>query len=156
VFQRDSLVAIVGAANRRVERLIQCYRRQGDDARAPAAEALRLVMLELQQQSERLARAADAPDAAALRDQIEALLDRSELGPSVLLTSASAEPVRRRAARARGRRRCDRHGRADPARRTVRLALTACRFGGDPDVAVALTGRIWASLRSSVIGSLPG
>ena len=92
-FQRHSMVTIVRAANRRLERLIDTYRQQGSSARVRTAEALRLAIYDLQQQIGRLARAAEPAEAAAAGDRVAALLDRSERGLSVLLDGPIKPPV---------------------------------------------------------------
>ena len=92
-FQRHSMVTIVGAANRRLERLLDGYREQGNDARVSAAEALRLTMRDLKEQIDQLARAADPAEAAAARERIVALLDRAEPELGLLLVSATEPPV---------------------------------------------------------------
>lgn len=92
-FQRGSMVTVIGAANRRLERLINGYRQHGNDARARTAEALRLAMYDLQRQIDVLARAAEPAEAETARAQIEALLDRAERGLSVLLDGPKKPPV---------------------------------------------------------------
>jgi hypothetical protein len=91
-FQRHSMVTVVGAANRRLERLLEGYRAQGYAAGVRTAEALRLTMREMQHQIDGMARAADPAEAAAARERIVALLDRAEpeLG---LLLDAATKPV---------------------------------------------------------------
>lgn len=84
-FRRLSLVTIMRAANRRLERLIEGYYLAGDDQRARTAEGLRLVMYDLQHQIDRLARTADPATAVVLRQQVEVLLGRSERALDVLL-----------------------------------------------------------------------
>jgi hypothetical protein len=85
VFQRHSMVTIVAAANRRLERLLESQRAQAGDARVGAAESLGTAMHDLQRQVDQLARAADPAEAAAGRESIVALLDRCERELSVLL-----------------------------------------------------------------------
>ena len=77
-FRRDSMVTIVHAASRRLERLIEGYRQNGDATRARTAETLRLAMYDLQRQIDQLARAAEPAEAEAALARIEALLDRAE------------------------------------------------------------------------------
>jgi hypothetical protein len=91
-FQRHSMVTIVGAANRRLERLLDGYRAQGNDARVRTAEPLRATMREMQHQIDRLARAADPAEAAAARERIATLLDRAEPELGLLLDGA-AKPL---------------------------------------------------------------
>ena len=100
VFQRHSMVTIVAAANRRLERLLESDRAQGGDARVRAGESLRTAMHDLQRQIDQLARAADPAEAAAVRERIVALLDRCERELSVLLDAddAAASTARRRGA----------------------------------------------------------
>jgi hypothetical protein len=86
-FRRQSMVTMVAAANRRLERLIESYRAEGSEARAQAAATLRLAMYDLRQQVDRLARTADPAEATAIREQIEGALDRSESGLSALLSA---------------------------------------------------------------------
>jgi hypothetical protein len=93
VFRRHSMVTIVSAANRRLERLLDGYRAQGNDAGMRTGAALRLAMHDLQNQIDRLARAADPAEAAAVRERIVALLDRSERGLSALLGEAPKPPA---------------------------------------------------------------
>jgi hypothetical protein len=85
VFQRHSLVTIVSAASRRVERLLDSDRGQASDARGHAGESLRTAMQDLQRQTDQLARAADPTQATAMRDSVVALLDRCERELSALL-----------------------------------------------------------------------
>lgn len=92
-FQRHSMATIVGAANRRLERLLDGYRREGAPARVRTAEALRLAMYDLQHQIDRLARAADPAEAAAVRERIGSLLDRSERELAVLLDGFPKPPA---------------------------------------------------------------
>jgi hypothetical protein len=87
------MATIVSAANRRLARLLDGYREQGSDARVRTAEALRLAMQDLQHQIDRLARAADPAEAAAVRERIGALLDRSERELSVLLDGLPKAPA---------------------------------------------------------------
>jgi hypothetical protein len=92
-FQRHSMATIVGAANRRLERLLDGYRRDGAAARVRTAEALRLAMHDLQRQIDRLARTADPAEAAAVRERIGSLLDRSERELAVLLDGFPKPPA---------------------------------------------------------------
>jgi hypothetical protein len=87
-FQRHSMVTIAGAAARRLERLLDGYREQGNDARLRTAEPLRLTMRDLQHQIDRLARAADPAEAAAARERIVALLERAEPELALVLDGA--------------------------------------------------------------------
>lgn len=84
-FRRLSLVTIMRAADRRLERLIDGYYLDGDDRRGRTAEGLRLVMYDLQYQIDRLARTTDPATAVVLRTQVEVLLGRAERALSVLL-----------------------------------------------------------------------
>jgi hypothetical protein len=92
-FQRHSMATIVGAASRRLERLLDGYREQGNGARVRTAEALRLAMYDLQDQIERLARAADPAEAVAVRERIGTLLERSERELTVLLGGLAKPPA---------------------------------------------------------------
>ena len=92
-FQRHSMATIAGAANRRLARLLEGYREQGSDARVRTAEALRLAMHDLQQQIDRLTRAADPAEAAAVRQRIGVLLDRSERELTALLGGLAKPPA---------------------------------------------------------------
>ena len=92
-FRRDSMVTIVSAASRRLERLIDGYRQQGNAARLRTAEALRLAIYDLQRQIDQMARAAEPAEAVAARARIDALLDRAERGLSVLLDGSNPPPV---------------------------------------------------------------
>lgn len=92
-FQRHSMVTIMGAANRRLERLLDGDRDQGGHARVRNTEALRLAMYDLQQQIDRLARVADPAEAVTVRERIGALLDRSERELSVLLDGMPKPPA---------------------------------------------------------------
>jgi hypothetical protein len=92
-FQRHSMVTIVGAANRRLERLLHGYRQEGSDARVRTAEALRLALYDLQHQIDRLARTADPAEAVAVRERIGILLDRSERELTVLLDGLTKPPA---------------------------------------------------------------
>jgi hypothetical protein len=85
VFQRRSMVTIVAAVNRRLERLLESEREQAGDVRLDAAESLGTAMHDLQGQVDQLARAADPAEAAAVRERIVALLDRCERELGVLL-----------------------------------------------------------------------
>jgi hypothetical protein len=92
-FQRHSMVTIAGAANRRLERLLAGYREQGSDARVRTAEALRLALYDLRRQVDQLARAADPAEAAAVRERIGTLLDRSERELATLLGGVAKPPA---------------------------------------------------------------
>lgn len=92
-FQRHSMLTIARAANRRLDRLIEGYRRDGNDARVRTAEALRLTMYDLQRQLEQLARTEDPAEAVVVGERIEALLDRAERGMSVLVEAPRKPPV---------------------------------------------------------------
>ena len=94
-FRRDSMATIVHAASRRLERLIEGYRQNGDAARARTAETLRLAMYDLQRQIDQLARAAEPAEAEAALARIEALLDRAEGELGVLLESSNEAAVLR-------------------------------------------------------------
>jgi hypothetical protein len=85
VFQRHSMVTIVAAANRRLERLLETQREPAGDARVGAAESLGMAMHDLQRQVDQLARAADSAEGTAVRERIVALLDRCERELGVLL-----------------------------------------------------------------------
>ena len=92
-FQRHSMVTIVAAASRRLERLLDGEREQGGHARVRSTEALRLAMYDLQQQIDRLARVADPAEAVTVRERIGALLDRSERELTVLLDGLAKPPA---------------------------------------------------------------
>jgi hypothetical protein len=92
-FQRHSMVTIVGAANRRLERLLDGEREQDGHARVRNTEALRLAMFDLRQQIDRLARIADPAEVATVRERIGALLDRSERELGVLLEGMAKAPA---------------------------------------------------------------
>jgi hypothetical protein len=95
-FRRDSMITIVNAAGRRLERLIDGYREDGAAARVRTAEALRLAVYELQRQIEQLARAGEPATTEAVRARIEALLDGAEDALGELLqgtTRAAALPA---------------------------------------------------------------
>jgi hypothetical protein len=92
-FQRHSMVTIAGAANRRLERLLDSYLEQGSDARARTAEALRLALYDLRHQIDQLARAADPAEAVAVRERIGTLLDRSERELTALLGGVAKPPA---------------------------------------------------------------
>jgi hypothetical protein len=91
-FRRDSMVTVLAAANRRLERLIESYREEGSEDRARTAATLRLAMYDLRQQVDRLARTADPVEAAMLQGQVKGALDRSERGLSDLLSTPRAAP----------------------------------------------------------------
>jgi hypothetical protein len=92
-FQRHSMVTIAGAANRRLERLLEGYREQGSDARVRTAEALRLALYDLRRQIDQLARTADPAEATAVRERIGTLLDRSERELAILLGGVAKPPA---------------------------------------------------------------
>jgi hypothetical protein len=92
-FQRHSMVTIAGAANRRLERLLEGYREQGSDARVRTAEALRLALYDLRHQIDQLARTADPAEATAVRERIGTLLDRSERELAILLGGVAKPPA---------------------------------------------------------------
>jgi hypothetical protein len=91
VFQRHSMVTIVAAADRRLERLLESDRAQGGDARVRAEQSLRTAMDDLQRQIDQLARTPEPAEATAVRERIVALLDRCERELSVLL-DATTQP----------------------------------------------------------------
>jgi hypothetical protein len=84
-FRRHSMVTMVAAANRRLERLIESYREEGRDDRARTAATLRLTMYELREQVDRLARATEPAAATVIRDRVEVALHRSERELEILL-----------------------------------------------------------------------
>jgi hypothetical protein len=92
-FRRDSMATIVNAASRRLERLIESHRQNGDAARARTAETLRLALYDLQRQIDQLARAAEPAEAAAALARIEKLLDRAEGELGVLLQGSNTAAV---------------------------------------------------------------
>jgi hypothetical protein len=92
-FRRDSMVTIVSAASRRLERLIDGCRREGDAARLRAAEALRLAMYDLQGEIDQLARAPEPAAAEAARGRIDALLGGAERALGVLLEGPTKPPA---------------------------------------------------------------
>ena len=92
-FRRDSMATIVHAASRRLERLIEGYRQNGDATRARTAETLRLAMYDLQRQIDQLARAAEPAEAEAALARIEALLNRAEGELGALLQGSNAAAV---------------------------------------------------------------
>jgi hypothetical protein len=92
-FQRHSMVTIAGAANRRLERLLDSHLEQGSDARVRTAEALRLALCDLRHEIDRLARAADPAEAVAVRERIGTLLDRSERELTALLGGVDKPPA---------------------------------------------------------------
>jgi DnaJ-domain-containing protein 1 len=85
VFQRDSMVTIVAAANRRLERLLESNRARGSDALVRAGASLRTAMDDLQREIDQLARSSDPAEATALGERLVALLDRSERELGALL-----------------------------------------------------------------------
>jgi hypothetical protein len=92
-FRRDSMVTIVSAASRRLERLIDGYRQHRDEARVRRSEALRLAMYDLQRQIDALARAAEPTEAAAALAHVAAVLDRAEGELDVLLKGAAKPAI---------------------------------------------------------------
>jgi hypothetical protein len=84
-FRRQSLVTMVAAAQRRLERLLERYRETGQDRRIAAATPLRLAMVELRDRVDRLARADTPAETTVIRAQVEATLDRSVRGLEALL-----------------------------------------------------------------------
>jgi hypothetical protein len=88
-FQRHSMVTIVTAANRRLERLVESQREQAGDAREGAAGSAAAAMHDLQRQVDQLARAESPAEGAAVRERIVAALDRCERELGVLLDQAT-------------------------------------------------------------------
>jgi hypothetical protein len=84
-FRRQSLVTIVAAAHRRLERLLERYRETGQEHRIARAVPLRLAMVELRDQVERLARASAPAEATVIRGRVEDALERSGRGLEALL-----------------------------------------------------------------------
>jgi hypothetical protein len=84
-FRRQSLVTMVAAAQRRLERLLERYRETGQNRRIARATPLRLALVELRDQIDRLARADTPAKATVIRAQVEAALDRSVRGLEALL-----------------------------------------------------------------------
>jgi hypothetical protein len=84
-FQRHSMVTIVAAASRRLERLLESQRELVGDARVAAAAAAATAMHDLQRQVDQLARAEGPAEAGAVRERIVASLDRCERELGVLL-----------------------------------------------------------------------
>ncbi len=73
-FRRVSMVTIVRAAGRNLDRLIGAYQAAGDERRAGDAETLRLSMYGLAERIERLAEPAGPETVVVLRDQSRSLL----------------------------------------------------------------------------------
>jgi hypothetical protein len=92
-FRRDSMATVVNAASRRLERLIENYRQNGDAARARTAETLRLALYDLQREIDQLARATAPAEAPAMLTRIGATLDRAEGELGLLLKGANAAAV---------------------------------------------------------------
>lgn len=101
-FRRQSLVTIVHAAARNLDRLIGAYRAAGDERRAGGAETLRLSMYGLSERFERLAEPADPATVAVLREQTRALLGEvvqeldllaAEPAPATPAAAAAPEPL---------------------------------------------------------------
>jgi hypothetical protein len=90
-FRRQSLVAMVHASARNLDRLIVAYRAAGDEQRAGGAETLRLSMYGLTERFERLAQPADSATLVVLRDQTGALL--AELVQDLSLLAAEPAPA---------------------------------------------------------------
>ena len=89
-FRRQSMVTMVAAASRRLERLIERYRADGEDDLARRAATLRLAVYELREQVDRLARATEPAEVTVIRDRVYAALDRSRRGLDTLLAEAPA------------------------------------------------------------------
>jgi hypothetical protein len=85
-FRRQSLVTVVHAAARSLDRLVEAYRGAGDERRADDAEALRLSLYGLSARIERLAQPAAPETMVVLRDQSLALL--AELVQEIELLAA--------------------------------------------------------------------
>ena len=101
-FRRQSLVTIVRAAGRRLERLIAAYREVRDDERRRLAESLSLAPVDLTGQVDRLAGATTPATIVALRGEVEAALDRLErrvallsAGQAATLPPLASAPVQR-------------------------------------------------------------
>lgn len=88
-FRRHTMVTMAATANRRLERLIESYREEGDDGVVRTAAALRLAIYELRQQVDGFARTTDPAEAMVFRKRIEAALDRSDLALRALLSGAT-------------------------------------------------------------------
>ena len=73
-FRRQSLVTVVHAAARNLDRLIGAYHAAGDERRAGDAEMLRLSLYGLSERIERLAAPAGQKTVVVLRDQSLALV----------------------------------------------------------------------------------
>lgn len=73
-FRRRSMVTIVHAAGRNLDRLVGAYRAAGAEPQAGDAEALRLSIYALTERIERLAEPAAAATIVVLRDQSRGLL----------------------------------------------------------------------------------
>lgn len=92
-FRRHSLVTMVASANRRLERLIESYREEGNEDRVRTAATLRLAMYELRHQVDHLARTAKPGEATVIRERIVATLDRSERDLDDLLRPGKKAPA---------------------------------------------------------------
>lgn len=89
-FRRLSMVTIGRAASRHLEALILSYRNARDDERARVAESLRLVMYQLTERVERLARPSSPATTMALRAEVEAVLGDLERGLESLRSARAA------------------------------------------------------------------
>ena len=78
---------IARAAGRRLEQLIAAYRETHDDQRRRLAEALSYGMYDLTLKVDRLVQAEGPAATAALRDEVEAALDRLDRSLALLSTS---------------------------------------------------------------------
>jgi len=101
-FRRQSMVTIVRAAGRRLERLIAAYEDGRDDERRRVAETLSLGMVDLSGRVDRLAGATSPASVVALRGEAEAALDRLERslarlssGQTATLPALGATPAQR-------------------------------------------------------------
>jgi hypothetical protein len=100
-FQRQTMVTVAHAANRRLERLITAYRELGDDERRRSAETLSADMYEVTERVDRLAHATAPATVAALRGEVETALDRLDRGLALLsprqvvTTTTTGTPARR-------------------------------------------------------------
>jgi hypothetical protein len=97
VFQRHSMVTIVAAANRRLERLLESQREQAGDVRLAAAESVATAMHDLQRQFRSTgARRRSGRGAGAHRRVARSL--RAGAGRAARRDDAAAITVRRRGA----------------------------------------------------------
>jgi hypothetical protein len=92
-FRRHSMATIAATANRRLERLIESYRQDGNDSGARSAATLRLSMYELRHHVDRLARTTEPTEATVIREDIVAALNRSERSLSLLLSDPRSLPT---------------------------------------------------------------